>query len=303
MQTNSMQITIRINYPLILLAVFLFHALIFFTRLQHTTIARPEGARKTIRVVKLRKEDSAEDELKIRKVGSKTSKIKGPSTFERRHSEILNNRLTDLKKPSLSLKDLAMNKPTEKEIKQANKAVRPGTRPEVLPEKPKALSAISLKGQQINDFVKSTSSNAAAMSGDPRVKALNETDILVNLEVPEGVEPDELNKYELMFYSFQRRTAIGYINAFYKNLDKFERENPHLRFPMTDSKQVMTGRLTYDDKGNIKQIKMIRWSNEDRLQHFFEDVLKDMDTLHNPPQALWEKRGEFSIFFSFVVNG
>jgi hypothetical protein len=125
----------------------------------------------------------------------------------------------------------------------------------------------------------------------------------VNLEVPEGVNPDELNKYELMFYGFQRRTAIGYINSFYKNLDKFQRENPHLQFPMTDTKQVMTGRLTYDSQGNIVQIKMIRWSNVDRLQDFFVDVLKDMDTLHNPPQALWEKTGEFSIFFSLVVNG
>ncbi len=72
---------------------------------------------------------------------------------------------------------------------------------------------------------------------------------------------------------------------------------------MTENKQVMTGRLTYDEKGNIKQIKMIRWSNEERLQGFFENVLKEMDVLHNPPQALWEKQGEFSIFFSFVVNG
>jgi hypothetical protein len=65
----------------------------------------------------------------------------------------------------------------------------------------------------------------------------------------------------------------------------------------------MTGRLTYDTKGNITQIKMVRWSNVDQLQDFFVDVLKDMDTLHNPPQALWEKNGEFSIFFSLVVNG
>ena len=117
------------------------------------------------------------------------------------------------------------------------------------------------------------------------------------------MNPDELNEYELMFYGFQRRTAIGYVNSFYKKLDKFQRENPHIQFPMTDTKQVMTGRLTYDEKGNIKQIKMIRWTNVDRLQGFFEEVLKDMDTLHNPPKPLWSKTGEFSIFFSLVING
>jgi hypothetical protein len=142
-----------------------------------------------------------------------------------------------------------------------------------------------------------------AMEDSRSNPSLSNSDILVNLEVPEGVNPDELNKYELMFYGFQRRTAMNYINSFFKHLDKFQRENPHKNFPMTDSKQVMTGRLTYDEKGNIKQIKMIRWTNVDQLQGFFENVLKDMDTLHNPPTALWEKSGEFSIFFSLVING
>src|SRR5690606_36035176 len=113
-------------------------------------------------------------------------------------------------------------------------------------------------------FAQSGGRNAARVSGDPRARSLNNSDILVNLEVPEGVHPDELNKYELMFYGFQRRTAILYINSFYTNLDRFQREDPHLQFPMTNSKQVMTGRLTYDEKGNVKQIKMLRWSNEDK---------------------------------------
>ena len=176
---------------------------------------------------------------------------------------------------------------------------RPGKRPETASTK-KAIQAISLKGQQIQKFM----NDAVSLSGDRRSPpGLSTSDIMVNLEVPEGVNPDELNEFELMFYSFQRRTAINYINSFYKNLDKFQRENPHKQFPMTDTKQIMTGRLTYDEKGNLKQIKMVRWSNVDRLQDFFVDVLKDMDTLHNPPHALWEKQGEFSIFFSLVING
>lgn len=300
MQQKSMQITIRINYPLMLMAVLFLHVLIAFTHFPKYSASRPTSPRKALKIVNIEKEP--QDDLNIRRVGSKDSKLQAPSTFGRRKAPVLTKDANTEKKPALSLKDLSMpNK--QADIPKPQKMARPGSRPEVLPERPKALAAISLKGQQIKEFAKNSSSNAAAMSGDPRVKALNETDILVNLEVPEGVEPDELNKYELMFYSFQRRTAINYINSFYKNLDKFERENPHIRFPITDTKQVMTGRLTYDEKGNIKQIKMIRWTNEERLQSFFEDVLKDMDVLHNPPQALWEKQGEFSIFFSFVVNG
>jgi hypothetical protein len=188
-------------------------------------------------------------------------------------------------------------------VTRATPSQRPGTRPEVGPQK-KALEAISVNGSQMKKFLQGGAGpNAMALSGDDRTSGLSNSDVMVRLEVPEGVNPDELNEYELMFYGFQRRTAINYVNSFYKHLDKFVAQNPHIAFPMTDTKQVMTGRLTYDDQGNIKQIKMIRWSNEGRLQGFFEEVLKDMDTLHNPPQALWNKSGEFSIFFSFIVNG
>jgi len=181
---------------------------------------------------------------------------------------------------------------------------RPGQKPEVKPviSKKPSLSAINLKGKEIKTFMTPTDS-ASALSGDPRARLFEKSDILINLEVPEGVDQDELNKYELMFYSFQKRTAIKYITSFFRQLDHFQLENPHLNFPMTEQKQIMTGRLTYDEKGNIKQIKMIRWTNVDKLQDFFVDVLKEMDTLQNPPQALWKGTGEFSVFFSLVVNG
>jgi hypothetical protein len=204
-------------------------------------------------------------------------------------------------KKQISLKDLQDNKPVI-----AKQMVRPGTRPTVAKamekvDTSKMLKGVSLKGEEIGKFARAESANVLA--GDPRAQSLSNSDVLVNLEVPEGVNPDELNEYELKFYGFQRRTAIGYVNSFYKHLDKFQRENPHKQFPLTDSKQVMTGRLTYDSQGNIMQIKMMRWSNVDQLQGFFEEVLKDMDTLHNPPRALWERNGEFSIYFSLVING
>lgn len=284
LQGRTVALTLRINYTAIFLVVLFMHALIIFKEMKE--FKNPISfADQGIRPLKIQAIDN------LRQAGSKESKSKMFSDI-RRKAPVLNNKINEVPK-EISLSDLAMNSP--------QKVQRPGTRPEVLPERTRPINAISLKGKEIMEFARA--SNAAALSGDPRALALSQSDILVNLEVPEGVELDELNKYELMFYGFQRRTAMNYINAFYKNLDKFQRENPHLKFPMTESKQVMTGRMTFDDEGNVKQIKMIRWTNVDRLQGFFESVLKEMDTLHNPPQALWEKTGEFSIFFSFVVNG
>lgn len=312
MSADTIQIRLKINFTTILLVVLFLHAFFLLTN-GLPTLAKlmpPAEARKPLII------------RDIRTVGAKDSKIQNSAYLSK--SLLPSNEISKTKtgaqaspriakptqnKQPLSLSDLSMDrKVVEKPVKEASseKSQRPGTRPVVAQEKTKALSAISLKGSQIKEFAQqsgSVASSASQLSGDPRTRSLNNSDILVNLEVPEGVHPDELNKYELMFYGFQRRTAINYVNAFYKNLDKFQRENPHMQFPMTETKQVMTGRLTYDEKGNIKQIKMIRWTNVDRLQQFFEDVLKDMDTLHNPPKPLWSKTGEFSIFFSLVING
>ncbi|MES2527483.1 MAG: hypothetical protein V4598_10365 [Bdellovibrionota bacterium] len=307
MSDRRIELKLRINFPVIFFAVLAIHAVLFgVKKLDQFTSNRPQSRdreRKNNTPLKIRE---------IRTIGSRDSKRRDSVYVAKTPGEV-KTISTDMWRPAtppspqmkspptkrpMSLADLQDNRPVI-----AKKTVRPGTRPEVAKasDTTKTLSAISLKGEQIHKFAQSE--NAATLSGDPRAATLSNSDILVNLEVPEGVNPDELNKYELMFYGFQRRTAIGYINSFYKHLDKFQRENPHKNFPLTETKQVMTGRLTYDKAGNITQIKMVRWSNVDQLQDFFVDVLKDMDTLHNPPQALWEKNGEFSIFFSLVING
>lgn len=297
MSERGPELRLRINFPVILFTVIAIHALLLGAKNTDIfTVASKNPKQRNRNPLKIKD---------IRTIGSRESKrndtvyvAKSPSPIKEISKEMFRPTPSAPSKKTLSFSDLQENRPVS-----AQKMARPGTRPEVAKavEKTKSLSAISLKGEQISKFAQSQS--AASLSGDPRAATLSNSDILVNLEVPEGVNPDELNKYELMFYGFQRRTAIGYINSFYKHLDKFQRENPHLTFPMTETKQTMTGRVTYDNKGNIVQIKMVRWSNEDRLQDFFVDVLKEMDTLHNPPQALWEKTGEFSIFFSLVVNG
>jgi hypothetical protein len=106
--------------------------------------------------------------------------------------------------------------------------------------------------------------------------ALGDSDTMVKLEVPQGVKEDELNKHELVFYSFQKRTALNYVNSFYKKLNEFELQNPHLKFPLTENKQKMVGRVVYDRQGNIIKINILEWSKVEKLQDFFIEVLKEM---------------------------
>src|SRR5690606_40383184 len=99
------------------------------------------------------------------------------------------------------------------------------------------------------------------------------------------------------------RTAMAYAISILSNLDKFNRRYPN--YKLKDQPQIMmTARMTFDEKGNVKQIKMVRWTHVNEIQNFFEDVVKDMDQLHNPPRALWERDGEFSMFFTLeILNG
>ncbi len=284
---KTINLKLNLSYLTIFVGILCLHLLLLF--LPHLKNFSPqlftEAKKQTPLIIK-----------NIRKVGVKNSKSKNDvylsqdKTKKSQPSQTLGEKLKSLHE--LSSADLSMKKDLTK-----SPPLRPGTIPL---QRPKSISGIGLRGNQMKKFIES---GTRGVTYDEHSSTLSNSDVAVNLEVPEGVSPDELNKFELMFYSFQRRTAINYINSFYKNLDKFKQSNPHLQFPMTDSKQIMTGRLTYDEKGNIKQIKMIRWSNIEKLQDFFLDVLKDMDTLHNPPQALWKQTGEFSIYFSFIVNG
>ena len=294
MSAKSIKLEIKINYSWIFAMMVLLHLIVLFVQAPSKLFKsqKPQASRSPLKIQSLRTVGQKDKKsLNSAYLSHNQQKLKNISAEMFKATQMPLKPQAAPSKKSLSFQDL---KPIADQV-----PVRPGKRPETITAK-KSIQAISLKGQQIQKFM----NDAVALSGDRRSPpGLSNSDIMVNLEVPEGVKPDELNEFELMFYSFQRRTAINYINSFYKNLDKFQRENPHKQFPMTDTRQIMTGRLTYDEKGNLKQIKMIRWSNVDRLQDFFVDVLKDMDTLHNPPKTLWEKQGEFAIFFSLVING
>ena len=309
--TESVSLKIKLNYQVILIFILVLHAwFLTFEKLpvyssQTQEDLTPVSEKRALNIRRIKTLGARDSEIQDSTYLSK-SEVSSPQITKDRFAPTLNKSQQTVTRPQklLSLKDFVEKPLRTQEVKKvtAKAGARPGTRPGMgPPERAKALDAIKLRGSQISQF--SNASDAAAISGDPRAASLSNSDIMVKLEVPEGVSEKELNEYELMFYGFQRRTAIGYINAFYKNLDKFERENPHKQFPLTEDKQIMTGRMTFDHKGNVKQIKMVRWTNVERLQDFFVDVLKDMDTLHNPPKLLWERDKEFTVFFSLVING
>lgn len=161
-----------------------------------------------------------------------------------------------------------------------------------------AIKNLKLSNNDIKGFLKTT---PTGLSSSQMLEQLKSSDVAIELELPKGVKEDELNKKELVFYSFQRRTVLAYINSFQKELNEFSTQNPHLTFPLTSSKELMSGRVTYDKDGNILKIQTVKWTEIQKLQTFFMGVLKNMNSLQNPPKEI--TNGEnFSVYFSLSIN-
>lgn len=282
MSAPVVHIKLKLNFPVILFTVLLAHLLLMIA----------EGIPGFTLASFLPKEEPTT--LKIRRV--KSAKVE--HSMIKAMDSVLDPGASKTKAP-VSLSDLSIG---GGKVVGKKTPPRPGTRPEVVAKSAKAMNTMSLKSREFKDYSKSFSSGGLAIS-DMISNTQKISDAVVSIEVPDGIEPDELNEYELMFYGFQRRTAINYINSILKNLDKFQKKYPNYKIP-TSGAITMTARITYDSQGNVQQIKMIRWTHVDELQNFFEDVVKNMDQLHNPPKALWEKQGEFSMFYTLeILNG
>lgn len=179
-----------------------------------------------------------------------------------------------------------------------DKIVRPGTRPETLSKK--AITQISMQDNSFKDYAKSYPSGIADLSS-VKIGAFKITDAAIGIENPDGVEPDELNQNELVYYGFQKRMLVGLITSIVKESEKFS--DKHRNYTLGPNTKIhMTARLTYDTEGNVKQIKMIRWTHLDEIQDVFENSMKNLNRLNNPPKMLWSKSGEFNVFYTWIIS-
>ncbi len=257
-----------IFFPLLGLSLFIHSALLFWQWSQNNVVFKPQ--------------DQHRFNIKnLRIVGEKTG-LKEKLLFVKKKEKVKPRK----QKPSLknlSFRDLPLQPKNSKGKAPAKKLVK----------------SLHINKDQIKDFLKSP--GPSYMSPSQALSALSETDIHIKLEVPKGIPEDELNKHELVFYSFQKRTVLAYINSFQKELNSFERKNPHLQFPLTRDSQKMAGRVIYDKNGDILKIETLRWSRVQKLQVFFMDVLKNMTSLPNPPREIL-KNEKFAINFVLTIN-
>lgn len=290
------RLTVTINLPFSTIAtlVLLLHAFALIFHLQ-------SGRKPWEEIAEYHKDQPIKivDFPHIRTVGVKNSKIKDRTLFSK---NVAKKPVAD---PFTANSDLARPSPIPRQQQkpqiaqpqqQKQVAQKNPYRPDI---RPKALDQLMARQEPVQQVAARTSSGgAAALAGSP---TLTKSLMNMQVEVPEGVKMDELNDFELQFYSFQQRMMEKYVNAITLNVRDYER-----RFSMPvlipEGRHIMTGRVTFDSDGNIKQIKMIRWSQAEKLQSMFEEILKSMVTLPNPPKVLRNKEGEFVVFYTFTVN-
>jgi hypothetical protein len=234
----------------------------------------------------------------IRTVGAKDSKIKDKILVTKDHAEKAKQdpfaTAADMNQP------LSATKPAQKVTKkQAKKDVPVKQKNPYRPEAPAtALEQLSMRAEPVKNVASRTDGGGAQLGGSP---TLSKSLMNMQVEMPEGVNPDELNKFELMFYGFQKRMMEKYFSSIVLNVRDYEKRYS-MKVLIPEGKHSMTGRVTFDSEGNIKQIKMVKWTQAEKLQNMFEDILKSMHTLPNPPKMLRNSDGEFVVFYSFIID-
>ncbi|MCR9205080.1 MAG: TonB C-terminal domain-containing protein [Halobacteriovoraceae bacterium] len=124
----------------------------------------------------------------------------------------------------------------------------------------------------------------------------------LHFEPPEGVSEDELNSVEKIFYSFQKRTFVSYVNSFLSTYQQALLNKPQIKSSLRNDRHLLTGKIDFDRQGNILRIKILRSSHDDDVHELFEKTLREIRTLPNPPKALIEKRDQFTIYYQLSVN-
>lgn len=253
------------------------HAL-FITIVKFKPSSREGKNKKTIVLTRI-------DKKKYRTVGVKKSKNQ---SFSEKISQQKSSQSPYQK--SLDLSDLK-----QKDTGKVDENIKIDAKKVV--EKRKSVSIIKKQQAQIKkDFLKNLK------VPDNAKNAFKMSNLNLVFEPPEGVKEDELNSFEKMLYGFQKRAFNSYLNAFQKALGKQLTKRPYLLNGIKLNKYHMIGKVDFDEKGNIVKIKMVKWSNDDYIQELFEETLKEIKSIPNPPNMIVNKDGKFTFYYQLVIG-
>ncbi len=176
--------------------------------------------------------------------------------------------------------------------------------------KPTAKKEISHKknteGLSLSSIAQTTRSSTLSDGQDPRdelrsrFESVNVNAFNIHFEPPEGVKESELNHTEQIFYGFYKRVYESYLSSFVKAWQHFQLTSP-IRAQWQNSAQTLIGQVQYDNQGNIDRIKFLKGSDDSHYQELFEETLRGINALPNPPQQLVKKDGRFTVYYQLFL--
>ncbi|MCK5883263.1 MAG: hypothetical protein KAG61_06210 [Bacteriovoracaceae bacterium] len=206
-------------------------------------------------------------------------------------------------KPNISLEALSFNmdkndiKKLGKKIKKSDEKVQKDGIPVGKYKKQKD----KIKRERtINKMIKREMLRSQVPSYDHSL--IKNTDINMHFTPPEGVDESELNDVEKKHYGFHKRSYQVYVNSFLKTYHKAISQRPYIQKLFFSQSDDLTGRVTFDSKGNLVSIKMMKWADNDEIQKIFEMTLAGIKALRNPPVEFIQKDGEFSIYYTLKFS-
>lgn len=131
---------------------------------------------------------------------------------------------------------------------------------------------------------------------------ITRTGLNLHFEPPDGVSEDELNSVEKKFYSFQKRTFVSYVQSLLSVYQQKLINRPQIENIVKNETHLVTGKIDFDREGNILRIKILRSSPSDEVHNLFEETLKAINRLPNPPDLLIKDREQFTIYYQLRIN-
>ncbi len=135
-------------------------------------------------------------------------------------------------------------------------------------------------------------------------KVLDSKGFNMEFGLPEGLNEDDLNSKELIYFAFLRRNFLKYLTTFLTTHNKLVISRPSLTYALKTGPHLLTARAIYDDQGNMVSFKILKSSLNNDIHNLFEETVKGMRTIPNPPRDFVKGRDkEFSVYYQLQING
>lgn len=205
---------------------------------------------------------------------------------------------TQEKKPPLNLAALA---PQLAEVK-----AEPRPAPTPLDQRPTDLGYLNKDQKRIQEQESLTKRQILnEYASTPAIaKVLESKGFNMEFGLPEGLDEDDLNSKELIYFAFLRRNFLKYLTTFLTTHNKLVINRPSLTYALKTGPHLLTARAVYDDQGNMVSFKILKSSHNNDIHNLFEETVKGMRTIPNPPRDFVKGRDkEFSVYYQLQING